>query len=81
MNLPLAAKTVYPDAMCTVLEPDTTESFTGCEEARQLRETIRQLEGQSLLLESVAETRAELIRNLRVTLGLNPDINEEEDQL
>ena len=52
---------------------------TGCEEVRQLREMIRQLEGQSLLWESVAETRAEQIRNLRVTLGLDPDVNDEEE--
>ena len=59
--------------MCTVVEPDTTtESFAGCEEARQLRETIRQLE-------SVAETRAEVLRNLRLTIGL-PDVIEEEEQ-
>ena len=42
---------------------------------------IRQLEGQSLLWESVAETRAELIRNLRAALGLDPDVNDEEEQL
>jgi len=52
--------------MCTVVEPDTTtESFAGCEEARQL--------------ESVAETRAEVLRNLRLTIGL-PDVIEEEEQ-
>jgi hypothetical protein len=39
---------------------------------------IRRLEGESLLWESVAETRAKLIRNLRVTLGLDPDRSEQE---
>ena len=57
------------------------EALPGCEEVRQLRVIIRQLEGQSLLWESVAETRAELIRNLRTTLGLDPDVNDEEEQL
>ena len=52
--------------LCTVLEPASTE------EVDRLRQTIRQLE-------SVAETRAEVLRNLRVTLGLDPDINDEEE--
>jgi hypothetical protein len=42
---------------------------------------IRRLEVQSLLWESVAETRADLIRNLRAALGVDPDVNDEEEQL
>jgi hypothetical protein len=70
--------------MCTA----STEPLPCCQEVRQLREInheqhrmIRQLEGQTLLWESVAETRAELIRNLRAALGLDPDVNDEEEQL
>jgi hypothetical protein len=77
---------LYFDALSTLVEPASIEALPWYEEIRQLREInqeqyqmIRRLEGQSLLWESVAETRAELIRNLRVTLGLDPDINEEEE--
>jgi DNA-binding PadR family transcriptional regulator len=74
--------------MCTLVQSASTEPLPGREEVRRLREAnqeqyrmIRQLEGQSLLWESVAETRAELIRNLRAALGLDPDVNDEEEQL
>jgi hypothetical protein len=42
---------------------------------------IRRLEGQSLRWESVAETRMELIRNLRVTPGLDSEVNDAEEQM
>jgi hypothetical protein len=87
-RLVLGRKAVYSDAMSTLVQPASTEPMRWYEEVRRLREInheqyrmIRQLEGQSLLWESVAETRAELIRNLRAALGLDPDVNHEEEQL
>ena len=47
-----------------------------CEINQEQHRMTRQLEDQSLLWESVAETRAELIRNLRAALGLDPDVND-----
>jgi hypothetical protein len=65
--------------MSTLAQPASTEPSPCNERVRQLREInheqhrmIRRLEGQSLLWESVAETRADVIRNLRATLGLDP---------
>jgi hypothetical protein len=64
-----------------------TAALPRYEEVHQLREInqeqyrmIRKLEGQSLLWESVAETRAENLQPAR-TLGLDPDVNDEEQQL
>jgi hypothetical protein len=83
-NLPAAAKTVYSDATSTLAQSASTEPLPWYEEVRQLREInqeqyrmIRWLEEQSLLWESVAEARADLIRNLRAALGLDPDADEE----
>ena len=66
--------------MSTLAQPTSTEPLPWAEEVRQLREInheqhrmISRLEQRSLLWESVAETRAELIRNLRVELGLDPE--------
>jgi hypothetical protein len=64
--------------MNTLVQPASSEPLPCREEVCQLQRMIRQLEGQSLLWESVAETRAELIRNLRVTLGLDPDASDQE---
>jgi hypothetical protein len=51
-----------------------------CEEIHQLRalngeqyRMIRRLKDQSLLWKSLAEIRAEVIRNLRTTLGMDPE--------
>jgi len=65
---------MYSDVMSTLVQPAATEPLPCYEEVRQLRRMIRQWE-------SVAETLVELIRNLRTTLGLDPDVNDEEEPL
>jgi hypothetical protein len=73
------------DSMSTLVQPASSEPLPCYEEVSQLREIhqeqhqmTRQLEEQSLFWESLAETRAELIRNPRAALGL--DVNDEEEQ-
>jgi hypothetical protein len=73
--------------MSTLVQSASTQPLPCYEEVRQLREVnqvhrmIRRLEGQSLRWESVAETRMELIRNLRVTPGLDSEVNDAEEQM
>jgi hypothetical protein len=42
---------------------------------------IRNLEELSSCWEALAETRAELVRNLRIEPGENPDADDEREQL
>jgi hypothetical protein len=44
-------------------------------------EIILNLEDQSSCWEALAETRAELVRNLRIELGEDPDADDEREQL
>jgi hypothetical protein len=73
--------------MSTLVQPASTEPLPWQEEVRPLRDINQEqyddlpAQEQSLLWESVAETRAGLIRKLGAALGLDPDVNDEEEQL
>jgi len=61
---------------------DLMDEIRQLDEIRESQqEMIRNLEQQSSCWEASPETRAEVIRNLRIELGLDPDMDEGEEQL